>query len=445
MVDKPEKFACSKHSEKKAIMCCIDKACKEKLLCESCLLVHNFKSKHDENLYNVKVLKNKELITEVAKLVPTEVKELIDQLTQIHQEFAARLETLTEALSSAILHLAESSINVKQVEEQERLAHALFEEVTYSRTEENLVQYAEQFDRFSKIVKGIDVNAHKMRFNKLANLYKGLTNDMNNFINGKVADISGQTNRATVEIGGKGGQTVSLSGQGNQGVQGGHQSGQEKGGYGIGLNPGSSSTFEADKTPKETKERNFGGPEADLGHSRGTPSGRNLAVSQTGGLGDFLTTRLFNQPYTLDLIFKASDDGRTPQAFHKACDGVANTLVVAHVGNHTFGGYTDALWSSERIGTQKESKNSFLFSMNSRKKFYIKPDHTRNAIYCRQNCGPVFGKGGLDLFICNGPFSNNGGGPCSYESETQSFGFTSGEKYEEFEIDDFEVYAVNFR
>ena len=73
-----------------------------------------------------------------------------------------------ELHSDPILALTESSINLKQVEEQELLAHALFEEVAFSRTEENLVQYAEQFDRFSKTVKGIDVNAHKMRFNKLA-------------------------------------------------------------------------------------------------------------------------------------------------------------------------------------------------------------------------------------------------------------------------------------
>lgn len=422
MVDKPEKFGCSKHADKKAIMCCIDKSCKEKLLCESCLLVHNFKSKHDENLYNVKVLKNKDLISEIAKLVPAEVKELIAQLNQLHQDFAAKLEGLTEALNSALLHLSETSINVKQVEEQEKLANALFEEVTFSRTEENLVQYAEQFDRFSRTVKSIDVNAHKMRFNKLANLYKGLTNDFTNFINGKVADINGQLARTQAEAAVK--PSVEKPTQAPAPVL------------------ASSSVLDSERT---VRDRQFGGPEGEQGFNRGAPSGRNLGVSQSSPGEDFLHSRLFNQPYTMELIYKASESDKSPQAFHKACDGIPHTLVVVRVGEFTFGGYTDAVWSSERIGLQRESKSSFLFSVNSRKKFFLKPDHVKNAIYCRHNCGPVFGKGGLDLFVCNGSFSNNGSSPCSYDSETQSFGFTSNEKYQEFEVDDYEVFKVVFR
>ena len=112
MVDKPLKFACTKHPEKKAIMCCIDKSCKDKLYCESCLLVHNFKSKHDDNLYNVKCLLNRELIGEMSKLVPPEVKELIAQLTQIHADFQARVTELTEALCASIQTLSENSINL---------------------------------------------------------------------------------------------------------------------------------------------------------------------------------------------------------------------------------------------------------------------------------------------------------------------------------------------
>lgn len=397
MVDKPIKFTCSKHPEKKAIMCCIDKSCKDKLYCESCLLVHNFKSKHDDNLYNVKCLLNKELIGEMSKLVPTEVKELIAQLTQIHADFQLKVNELSDALGSAIQSLSESSINLKQVVDQEKLANALYEEVSALRSEENLVQFAEQFDKFAKIVKNIDVNSHKMRYTKLSNMYKGLSNDFTNFVNGKIHDISSQ-----------------------------------------GLKPQPSILPEspAQLAPKLSPV------DMDIGNSK---ISKSLGLSQGSFGDDFLTAKLFSQGYSLDSIFKASESDKTPQAFHKACDGIAHTLVLVRFGEYTFGGYTDALWSSEKIGVQKDSKNSFLFSVNNRKKFFIKSDQTKNAIYCRHNCGPVFGKGGLDLFVCNGNFTNNGSSPCSFESDTVSFGFTTGEKYQEFEIDDFEVFRVIFR
>lgn len=399
MVDKPEKFVCSKHSEKKALMCCIDKACKEKLLCESCQVVHDFKNKQHE-VYNIKVLKNKEMIGELARMVPGEVKELISQLVQIHSDFTAKVDEMTRALNSAILNYSETSINLRQVEEQEKLANALFEETQFARTEENLVQYAQQFDKFAKIVKSIDVSAHKMRYNKLANLYKGLTNDLVNFVNGKIGDINNQSAKQPEPV-------------------------------------AKAPTLTSSQTQIERQEKPKGPVVADFDVGRGP-------LTSTPG-EDFIASRLFSQPYSLELIYKASESDKSPQAFHKACDGIPHTLVVAKVGDFSFGGYTDAIWSSERVGSQKESKASFLFSVNTRKKFWVKADQTKNAIYCRHNCGPVFGKGGLDLFICNGSFNNNGSSPCSYEAEGVSFGFTSTEKYQEFEVDDYEVYRVLFR
>lgn len=430
MVDKPEKFHCSKHPEKKALMCCIDKACKEKLLCESCQVIHDFKSKGHE-VYNIKVLKSKEMINEVSGMVPAEVKDLIAQLAEIHQAFTHKTDELFKAITAAILNLSESSINLKQVEEQEKLANALFEEVQYAKTEENLVQYAEQFDKFAKIVKGIDVPSHKMKYNKLANLYKGLTNDFSNFVNGKVSDIANQLNKQSGEAPTKAGLGASSTQPGASNLA---QSQALSTGVGIDRD---------DFRKAERGDRNdrIGGID-DVGYSRG-PKGLGVSTSVPGE--DFVASRLFNQPYSLELIYKASESDRSPQAFHKACDGISHTLVLVKVSDFSFGGYTDAIWSSEKVGCQKESKASFLFSVNGRKKFYIKPDHTKNAIYCRQNCGPVFGKGGLDLFVCNGSFTNNGSSPCSYDAESVSFGFTSSEKYQEFEVDDYEVYRVLFR
>lgn len=396
MVGKTPKFTCSKHPEKKAIMCCIDKSCKEKLYCESCLLVHNFKSKHDDNLYNVKCLLNGDLIDEMSKLVPTEVKDLISQLTQIHADFTQKVNELTDSLNKSILSLVEHSINLNHVVDQEKLATALFEEVDSSRTEDNLVQYAEQFDKFAKIVKNIDVNSHKLKFTKLSNLYKGLTNDFINFVNTKISDISGKS-FAPIHV-------------------------QE---------PFVKTNFPTSQIEPVGVIKNF--------------NPLNINQSSSSLTEDYVSTKLFNQAYVLESIYKASNSDKTPQAFHKACDGIAHTLVLVKSGEYTFGGYTDAIWSSDRIGVQKESKLSFLFSVNNRKKFFIKQDQFKNGIYCRQNCGPVFGKGGLDLFVCNGSFPVNGSSPCSYETDSISFGFTGSEKYQEFEIEDYEVFRVIFK
>jgi len=269
-----------------------------------------------------------------------------------------------------------------------------------------------------------------MRFNKLVNLYKGLTKDLTNFFNGKVNDISTQLNRQSTEPQAK----ASSITQSQVQAQPPKPTLASSTPYGL----------DTETKPKmgKDREREFG---VDSDPSPGRPFGNGPGSSTVVPGEDFVASRLFNQAYSLELIYKASESDKTPQAFHKACDGIAHTVVVARVGDFVFGGYTDAIWSSERIGAQKESKSSFLFSVNNRKKYYIKSDQVKNAIYCRHNCGPVFGKGGLDLFICNGSFANNGSSPCSYETESQSFGFINNEKYQEFEVDDYDVFRVMFR
>ena len=58
-------------------------------------------------------------------------------------------------------------------------------------------------------------------------------------------------------------------------------------------------------------------------------------------------TQCFGKRPIYTLIFKASQDGFTPNDFHHKCDGQSNTLtIVRNTYNKVFGGYTPIKWDS---------------------------------------------------------------------------------------------------
>jgi len=46
---------------------------------------------------------------------------------------------------------------------------------------------------------------------------------------------------------------------------------------------------------------------------------------------------------TCSLLFRATTDGRTPEAFHRRCDYKGPTLLLMKTGKYIFGGYTSLL------------------------------------------------------------------------------------------------------
>jgi hypothetical protein len=157
---------------------------------------------------------------------------------------------------------------------------------------------------------------------------------------------------------------------------------------------------------------------------------------------DFVGHTLVPPGQSLELLYRASRDGSTPQDFHTHCDLKGPTMVVAKSGVYVFGGFTEAPWTFEQVGIQKSCPNTFLFSVNKRQKYSVKLEHVANAIYCRHNCGPVFGKGGYDLFICAGNMSANGSTPCSFGAEGEGFSHLALAGTKDFDIDDYEVYRI---
>jgi len=143
----------------------------------------------------------------------------------------------------------------------------------------------------------------------------------------------------------------------------------------------------------------------------------------------------------LDLIYRGSRNGYSAQEFHDFCDARGSTIIlIRSTSKKVFGGYTDVSWN--RDDQYQSTDKSFLFSMDFKEKFKLKPGHAQYAIKGSKELGPCFG-GGHDLRLspdfkseeCSGyiGFSYEAGG--KYASDI--YGDTS------FFVDEIEVYKVS--
>jgi len=102
---------------------------------------------------------------------------------------------------------------------------------------------------------------------------------------------------------------------------------------------------------------------------------------------------------SFSLLWRGSRDGFDAAAFHRLCDGQANTVtVIKNTNGFIFGGYTSIPWSSS--GGYKTDSTAFLFSLtnpsNIPLKLKVKPG--QNALSHYSLFGPTFG-GGNDLYV----------------------------------------------
>ena len=102
------------------------------------------------------------------------------------------------------------------------------------------------------------------------------------------------------------------------------------------------------------------------------------------------------------LLYRATRDGFTTQAFHSKCDGKSNTItIIKNNLNYVFGGYASPAWTSS--GMYRNDPNAFIFSLRRdgdsfKDKFTVKK--TESAIIGYLRYGPTFGAG-HDIYICN--------------------------------------------
>ncbi|CAF3900610.1 unnamed protein product [Adineta steineri] len=105
-----------------------------------------------------------------------------------------------------------------------------------------------------------------------------------------------------------------------------------------------------------------------------------------------------------ELIYKASRDGFTNDAFHKKCDGKGPTItIIQSAQKFLFGGYTSIPWSTN-VGPRKDTQ-AFLFTLANPHnipptKYPINPAKTLNAVYHFHSQGPSFGDN-ADIMVLN--------------------------------------------
>jgi hypothetical protein len=93
------------------------------------------------------------------------------------------------------------------------------------------------------------------------------------------------------------------------------------------------------------------------------------------------------------LLYRATRDGFTTEAFHEKCDGKADTVTIIKTDlDYVFGGFASAIWTSV-TGFISDSK-AFIFSVRRKGitnsiKFKVK--NAIKALYGGSEYGPTFG------------------------------------------------------
>jgi hypothetical protein len=139
-------------------------------------------------------------------------------------------------------------------------------------------------------------------------------------------------------------------------------------------------------------------------------------------------------PYNFHLLYRASRDGNTAEAFHEKCDNKGATLVIVRItnSNQIVGGYNPLSWD---CNGRRSTYDSFIFSFANKDDRHSAKVGYSFGVYSvggYAGFGPIFG-GGSDLEFYRGTWhcdTNNG---CSYPK----FDIPSN-----FKADDYEVFQV---
>jgi hypothetical protein len=148
-----------------------------------------------------------------------------------------------------------------------------------------------------------------------------------------------------------------------------------------------------------------------------------------------------------EMIYSGKNDGFNSINFHSKCDHISKTVwIIKDDDNNVFGAFTDIPF--DRGNSFKSSYKSFLFSLNSRKYYKIKPilydiKNINHAVYHTNDNLCIFGD--IDLFISNNCNSNNLSFHNIGHSYTNNNGgliqLSSERKF--FRVMDIEVFKIN--
>ena len=146
------------------------------------------------------------------------------------------------------------------------------------------------------------------------------------------------------------------------------------------------------------------------------------------------------------LIYRASSHGDNPSSFHSYCDNKGPTIMFFnhYSTGYRLGAYTSCSWQSQ--GDWQNDPTAYLFSLNNKKKFKLKPN-VNSALLTNSSYGPYFGS--TDIY-----FNNNG----NWRSQNNVSCYNSSYYYgsikerinvdttstQSFSVGDLEVYQIKF-
>ena len=145
-----------------------------------------------------------------------------------------------------------------------------------------------------------------------------------------------------------------------------------------------------------------------------------------------------------ELLYRATRDGATVQAFHRLCDGRDATVTVARVKKNgaLIGGYTRVAWTSPSRGQYKHDETAFVINKRADAalitKFALRHGKEHVAVFHsalegpRFNCFGLLYHGGLDEGWSHSGVYDIPGGARDF----------AGVDTEQFEVDEIEVFAV---
>ena len=151
-----------------------------------------------------------------------------------------------------------------------------------------------------------------------------------------------------------------------------------------------------------------------------------------------------NNNKSIKLLYKASRDGDGYQDFYNKCENKGPTITIAlTTSGNKFGGYTSLSWQKPNAKTFYIDNDSFLFSLNKKKKYFKKSNEDIHAVCMWNDRGPSFGLGN-DLTLHNKCLHNNNSyNACPYTYQTEQYELNGGEC--NFTVKDYEVYSfLNF-
>ena len=165
---------------------------------------------------------------------------------------------------------------------------------------------------------------------------------------------------------------------------------------------------------------------------------------------EFIITRLKKienmnkKELSLNLLFRATRDGKNGKDFHKNCDEKRNQLIfIKTTKGNIIGGYTEIGYKSS--GKYIKDDNTFVFSLFKKKIYNIKKGKYAISDYPKR--GPCFYNSNYYIiYIGENMFDDQGNTcdslDCVYDGIVSDYELNNGEQY--FKVNEIEVFQILF-